>query len=138
MFNFRATSNSMLLLCNHLLCCISVLHLLLTGEAPPTPVPSSNVGRDAGGGINSGSGAGAPRLPGLWVVIIVLVATTLLALNVSAIVCIIKRRRNKREGGSSQTNEKHLSSASKGVALTSTSPHLTRSGKLPITCHSCP
>ncbi|XP_050709640.1 nephrin-like [Eriocheir sinensis] len=53
-------------------------------EAPPTPVPSSNVGKEAS------------KLPGLWVVIIVLVATALLALNVSAIVCIVRRRRNKR------------------------------------------
>ncbi|RXG73075.1 hypothetical protein Avbf_04803, partial [Armadillidium vulgare] len=58
-------------------------------EAPPTPVPSSNVGREAGG---------AP-LPALWVVIVVLVATALLALNVSAIVCIIRRRRRKRGAG---------------------------------------
>ncbi|MPC79461.1 hypothetical protein E2C01_073990 [Portunus trituberculatus] len=56
----------------------------LSGEAPPTPVPSSNVGKEAS------------KLPGLWVVIIVLVATALLALNVSAIVCIVRRRRNKR------------------------------------------
>lgn len=55
------------------------------GEAPPTPVPSSNVGKEA-----------STKLPGLWVVIIVLVATALLALNVSAIVCIVRRRRNKR------------------------------------------
>ncbi|XP_063589610.1 nephrin-like [Penaeus indicus] len=54
-------------------------------EAPPTPVPSSNVGKEA-----------STKLPGLWVVIIVLVATALLALNVSAIVCIVRRRRNKR------------------------------------------
>ncbi|XP_068214395.1 synaptogenesis protein syg-2-like [Palaemon carinicauda] len=53
-------------------------------EAPPTPVPSSTVGKDSS------------KLPGLWVVIIVLVATALLALNVSAIVCIVKRRRSKR------------------------------------------
>lgn len=54
------------------------------GEAPPTPVPVPNVGKEAS------------KLPGLWVVIIVLVATALLALNVSAIVCIVRRRRNKR------------------------------------------
>lgn len=102
------------------------LALLLPGEAPPTPVPSSNVGREAG---NSHA-----RVPGLWVVIIVLVATALLALNVSAIVCIVRRRRNKR-GSTPQSKKQHLTSSSsspKGIALSSSSPHLTRSGKLPL------
>ncbi|XP_069173216.1 nephrin isoform X1 [Procambarus clarkii] len=53
-------------------------------EVPPTPFPNPSVGKEAS------------KLPGLWVVIIVLVATALLALNVSAIVCIVRRRRNKR------------------------------------------
>ncbi|XP_018024106.1 nephrin isoform X2 [Hyalella azteca] len=90
-------------------------------EAPPTPVPSSNVGREAG--------SSHARVPGLWVIIIVLVATALLALNVSAIVCIIRRRRNKR-ASSPQSKKQHLHSSSspKGIALSSTSPHLTRSG----------
>lgn len=100
----------------------------MAGEAPPTPVPSSNVGRETGG---------PTRLPGLWVVIIVLVATALLALNVSAIVCIIRRRRNKRDG-SPQSKKQHINSSPKGVALTSTSPHLTRSGKLGIKCNHGP